>query len=173
MSTDPRTVAAEYLRNLSRQHAGAEAPAPAIEAVIARTQPVGFAPAEVVFREGDTGDRALFVVAGRLRATLGGRPIGDTAPGEIVGEAAIFLRAGRRAATVTAVEPTTCLALTRDLFRAQAQNPAVIAMEAHLLGLLVQRIAGTDALLVRAWREATAEKVDVRDRLWMLMGGRS
>jgi CRP-like cAMP-binding protein len=162
-------AAAKYLQELAQKH-GIEASAEAVAELFAQAPTVDLPAGEVVFREGDSGEHALFVVAGRLRATLQGRPIGDTFPGDVVGEAAIFVSAGSRSATVTAVEPTTCLKLGRDLFRTSSSNAAVIALEAHLCRLLCKRIAATDALLVRAWREAASIQGDVRERI-LLLGG--
>ena len=167
---DARTAAAKYLQELARQQ-GVDQSAEAVETLCAQTPAIDFAAGEVVFREGEPGDRALLVVAGRLRATLQGRPLGDTVPGEVVGETAIFVSAGQRSATVTAVEPTTCLSLGREVFRNNPTNPALMALEAHLCHLVCARVAATDALLVRAWREAAAAQVDVRERFWLLMRG--
>jgi CRP-like cAMP-binding protein len=175
MATTAQIAAAHYLRSLSRELLGVEAPPEAIEALCAQAPPVAFTAGDVVFRQNDPGDRALFVVEGRLRATLRSegaeRALGDVTPGDVVGETAIFVRAGHRTATVSAVEPTTCLELTRELFQRAALNPALVALEVHLADLLARRIAGTDALLVKAWREAGG-KPDVRDRLLGLLGGR-
>jgi CRP-like cAMP-binding protein len=168
---DARTVS-QFIHDLARQR-GLEASAEAVSALCAQAPAVEFPAGEVIFREGDPGDRALLVVAGRLRATLQGRTLGDTVPGEVVGETAIFLSAGQRSATVTAVEPSTCLSLGRDLFRNNPSNPALIALEAHLCHLVCARMAATDELLVRAWREAAAAQVDVRERIWSLLGART
>jgi CRP-like cAMP-binding protein len=181
MDLDPQSATAQTLRELSRRYqpqgAGAEPSAQALEELARLAPTVTFHSGEVVFREGEPADRALFVVQGRLRATLKAgegpdaqeRPIGEVAPGDVVGEAAIFLTAGRRSATITALEPTICLELSRELFRTSAHNPALIALEVHLLHLVAQRIVDTDALLVRTWREPSSQAP--HDRLALLLGG--
>ncbi|HET6284648.1 MAG TPA: hypothetical protein VFH73_27070, partial [Polyangia bacterium] len=72
-------AAARYLQELAQKH-GIEASAEAVDALFAQAPAVELPAGAVVFREGDSGEHALFVVAGRLRATLQGRPIGDTFP---------------------------------------------------------------------------------------------
>jgi CRP-like cAMP-binding protein len=75
---------------------------------------------DVLFRQGDHGDRLLVLSSGRLDVTA--RPpsgtvtaIGSIAPGEIVGELAL-LTGGRRAAMVRATEDSAGVALSREAF---------------------------------------------------------
>ncbi len=81
-----------------------------------------FAVGETVFREGDTGDSAAFVLRGAAEACVGGdedgggrRMLGDIGPGGVIGEITLLLDSPR-AATVTATEPLSVLMLSRDLF---------------------------------------------------------
>jgi hypothetical protein len=74
-------------------------------------------------------------------------------------------------ATLTAAEASTVLTMKRDLFRASAANPALIALEQHLLLMMVRRIANTDTLIADAWRQADGGRRSVRDGLVSFFGG--
>lgn len=144
----------------------------------------------VVFRQGDPADRAMLVVAGRLVTTVGegesGRTVGEIGAGEVVGETALFVNGGRRNATVTATEPTRCLIITRELLARSANNPAVVAVERHLLGSMARRIRSTNLNIQRVWKDddwqpevekpaatgASAPTLTIRQRLRGLFGGK-
>jgi CRP-like cAMP-binding protein len=75
---------------------------------------------DVLFHQGDAGDRLLVVTAGELEASGrlpdgGERLFAKVGPGEIVGELAL-LAGGRRTATVRAVTDSAGFALTRQTF---------------------------------------------------------
>ena len=136
----------------------------------------------VLVREGDPADRAFFVLAGRLRASVALAPgaIGDEGPdsgrtvneipaGEVTGESALFLTGGRRVATLTAIEPTTLLVLRRECFLPGAPNPALVALESHILVGLARRIESTGAQIVEAWRTAASTPTS-RGGLLALLG---
>jgi len=81
-----------------------------------------FAAGETVFREGDTGDSAAFVLRGAAEACVGGgedgsprRILGSIGPGGVIGEITLLLDSPR-AATVIATEPLSVLMLSRELF---------------------------------------------------------
>ncbi len=73
-----------------------------------------FAPGEIIFREGDKGDAAYMIVAGRCRAYRTANGVEETLnvmePGEAFGEMALILFEPR-AATVVAVDAVTVLVL--------------------------------------------------------------
>ena len=122
------------------------------------------------------------MVAGRLRASIAlgadaperdQRTVNEIAAGEVVGESALFMTGGRRTATLTALEPSTVLVLRRELFQPGAPNPALVALESHILAGLARRIERTDAQgIVDAWR-ATAAGAGPPSRggLLALLGG--
>ena len=181
MSTEPRAAIAQRLADLARQYGVPQPGADAIDGFCALAATETFAAGDVVFRQGDPADRALFVVSGRLRATLQvgdgagseQRLLGDSVAGDVVGETAVFVNGGRRTATLTAALATTCLVLKRELFLASGHNAAVIAMEGHLMRLLVGRIVDTDALLLRIWNDASTGKTELRQGLSHLLGAPS
>jgi serine/threonine-protein kinase len=73
-----------------------------------------FAPGEIIFREGDKGDAAYMIVAGRCRAYRTANGVEETLsvmePGEAFGEMALILFEPR-AASVVAVDAVTVLVL--------------------------------------------------------------
>jgi len=150
-----------------------------IDALVRAAPPVELAAGDVLAREGEPADRAFFLLAGRLRAsvTLGPdkeRTVNEIAAGEVTGESALFLTGGRRSATLTALEPSTALVLRRELFLPGAPNLALVALESHILAGLARRIERTDAQIVEAWRAASAGKgAPGRVGLLALLGGTS
>ncbi len=148
-----------------------------------------YGPGEVIFRQGDEADRALLVVAGRLVSAVGAgvdsRTVGEVLAGELVGETALFVSSGRRSATVTATEPTRCLVITQELLRGSTDNPAMVAVERHLLGSMARRIRSTNLSIQKIWKDddwqpeapraaasgAAAPPLTIRQRLRKLFGG--
>jgi CRP-like cAMP-binding protein len=105
--------------------------------------PRHFAPGAVVVWEGRTGLALFVVLGGRLRVTQQvaaegeARELRDLGPGEAFGE--LTLLTGRpRSATVTALEPTDCLALHRLDFLAELRAHPEVAL--RLLETLAQRL---------------------------------
>jgi energy-coupling factor transporter ATP-binding protein EcfA2 len=74
---------------------------------------------EIVFREGDEGETACFILDGDAVVSVGMGParqvVGHLGPGSVVGEIALLLDSPRTA-TVTADTKLTVLALSRELF---------------------------------------------------------
>jgi CRP-like cAMP-binding protein len=91
------------------------------------TSPWSAARGDVLFRQGDPGDRLLLLTSGALEvcarfATGGERSFATIAPGEIVGELAL-LAGGRRAASVRAVSDSAGVALARETFELLRLQP--------------------------------------------------
>jgi CRP-like cAMP-binding protein len=163
MTEDPVAAARRQITALGPSGWGRRALDDAdVDALLRAAPPAQVGAGEVLTREGEPADRAFFLVGGRLRAsvTLGDdrtdrdRTVNEIAAGEVTGEAALFLTGGRRTATLTALEPSTVLVLRRELFQPGTANPAVVALEAHILAGLARRIERTDAQIVEAWRTA-------------------
>lgn len=159
-----------------------------IEALVALAPPQDYPADAVVFRQGDKADLALLVVDGRLEATVEGggtiRRVGEVGPGEVVGEQALFNPVARRNATVSALQPSRGLLLSRELMERAADNQALIALETYLMGSLARRIRSTNRTLMQAWKDsnpkpAPAELADkaarqggsLLDNLRRLFGG--
>ncbi len=143
--------------------------------------PVHFGLGELIFQQGDAAATAMLVVNGRLAAIVGDRTVGEIRGGEIVGETALFASGRTRSATVKAMETTTCLSVSRQLLAAAALNPALVAIEEHLLGTLARRIRSTNLTVQKVWKEEdpgvatgaapAAPKGNLRDRFMSIFGG--
>ncbi len=95
---------------------------------------------EVLVRQGDPGDAAYLVIAGRLVATVDGRDMGMVGRGETVGEMAL-ITGEARSATITARRWTRTLRLgAEDFAGVVAAHPEVYR---RLTALLVERLRGT------------------------------
>jgi len=121
--------------------------------------PVRFPLGSTIFEQGAVSDVALLLVNGSLGVEVesGGerRSVGKVNPGEIVGETALFTRGGTRSATVRASEQSQCLLLNWDVLERGANNPAIVAVERHLLGTLARRIRRTNLEITALWKEST------------------
>lgn len=130
-----------------------------IESLVALTPPQDYPADAVIFRQGDRADVALLVVEGRLEATVEGggtvRRVGEIGAGEVVGEQALFHPSARRNATVSALQPSRCLIISRELLENAADNQALVALETYLMGSLARRIRSTNRTLLHAWKEST------------------
>ena len=78
-------------------------------------------PNDIVIAEGTVADRFFVVADGHLRVTCNEEPITELGPGACFGEGAL-LTDEPRAATVTAIEPSTLLSLNRAAFNYLTQT---------------------------------------------------
>jgi MFS family permease len=90
-------------------------PQATVELLAGRLTPVQAAAGEVLFRQGDQGDRYYLISEGRVDVVIDGAHTRTLGPGEGFGEIAL-LRDVPRTATVTTATPVTLYALERDDF---------------------------------------------------------
>lgn len=116
------------------------------------------APNEVLFEEGDPGDAFYVVVDGRVRITVGATPLTEVGPGGGFGELCLA-RPVPRSATVTAVEPTLVLGLSRDRFHEVVSRRPKIGSRLVLtaLDLLGDRLRDLTERLATVERIAVGE----------------
>ena len=177
MKQDPIAVARECLKALGPTGWGRSELSDADVEALLRLAPVEqVAPGEALVREGEPAERAYFVLAGRLRASIAlpgeDRVLNEIPAGEVTGETALFLTGGRRSATLTALEPTTVLVLGREVFLPGAPNPAIVALESHILQGLARRIDKMGTQIVDAWRAASGG-APTKAGILHLLGGAS
>jgi CRP-like cAMP-binding protein len=118
-------------------------------------QTVRFAAGEHVIREGEIGDAAYIVLAGRLEVykVEGGRsvPLRALGPGDVFGETSIFA-ASRRTASVRVVEDATLTRITSDLI--EEELTSMKPWMGAFVRTLAARFAGVEG---RAPRATTGE----------------
>ncbi|KAF0107652.1 MAG: hypothetical protein FD146_1686 [Anaerolineaceae bacterium] len=78
-----------------------------------------FRAGEEIIKEGEAGNCSYLIYSGKVRVTRKGqeKPLATLVAGDYVGEESVLAKRRRRTATVTAVEDTLTLALTREYFR--------------------------------------------------------
>jgi CRP-like cAMP-binding protein len=139
-------------------------PARSLQELCIMAPPVRFASGATIFKQGADSDVALLLVKGRLGVEVSAhgerREVGQVNVGEIVGETALFGRESNRNATVLAIEQSQCLLINQELLVSAATNPAILAIEKHLLGTLTRRIRRTNQETSKIWKEAGLDKID-------------
>jgi CRP-like cAMP-binding protein len=107
---------------------------------------VSFAPGDVIFREGERGDAAFVLLAGRVEIVVGG-PNGPLRVAELgsaasIGECSLFSD-GPRWATARALSQVNALRLSREAFeRLVMEYPSVGLGIIRTLGRRLQRAIG-------------------------------
>jgi CRP-like cAMP-binding protein len=132
-------------------------------AVLARCRRQRYAKAEVVFRQGDTGDCLHLLAVGTVAVRVS-TPLGDVAtlevlrPGDAFGEQALISAAApARSATVVALEPCETMRLTRsDFDELLDRYPAVAQL---LIQVLDTRLRQTSQNLLNALYLSTDARV--------------
>ena len=116
---------------------------------------VQFEEGHIVFHHGWAASVALLILRGKLVARVAHegvvRNVGEIGPGEIMGEQALFVPGGQRSASVVAKTACTCLLLEPGKWERHSDNPAMVALERHLLETLARRIRRTNAVVQEAW----------------------
>jgi MFS family permease len=108
-------VAARPLELLRTIPIFAPLPAPALERLAGLAKPVSAPAGEVVFSQGDHGDRFYAIESGRAAVSVDGAATRELGPGEFFGEIAL-LRDVPRTATVQALDDLGLYAIERDDF---------------------------------------------------------
>ena len=104
----------------------------------------------------------MLLVSGRLEVSIqtdnNVRHIGEIHPGEIFGEQGLFHNQGNRNATVMANQASIRAKITPDLMRDTWNNPAIVAMERHLIGTMARRIRTTNLNIQKVWKDSIKEE---------------
>lgn len=110
-----------------------------------------FAPGDVVFRQGDPGDAAYFIISGSAEVLMhnidGEMSVASVGENEMVGEIAILCDVPRTA-TVQATSELTTLKITKDLFFRMVIDFPEMAVE--VMRVLAYRLEHTTAQLREA-----------------------
>jgi CRP/FNR family cyclic AMP-dependent transcriptional regulator len=108
--------------------------------------PRTWAAGEVLFAEGDPGDRVLLLTSGRVKAAIAIETGGEVllavrGPGALLGELSV-IDGGPRATTVTALEPVSAVTIPLPAFRAYLDRHQAAADV--LLRLVARRLRDAD-----------------------------
>ena len=95
----------------------------------------------VLMRAGEPGREAFMIVSGSVAVEIGGEVVATLGPEHFVGEMAL-LENDLRTATVTTLEPTQALALSKRAFYAVTSQPYVASRLAVELAHRVRQLEG-------------------------------
>ena len=112
------------------------------KAVVSRKYPKG----ETIVKEGEQAVAFYVIVSGEVEVTKGGKTLDTMGPGVFFGDMAL-LDGYPRSATVSALENTECLVMTRWDFTAELRTNPTIALA--LLPVLCKRIRELEGEEVR------------------------
>lgn len=107
-----------------------------LDGILAVGQPVSFEPGQSMVEQGDAGDGMYIITSGTAEVDVGGR-FHKLTTGNFFGEMAL-VSAGKRMATVKAVEPVEALKIPADGFQAFLQAHPGVAMS--MLRAVVERL---------------------------------
>lgn len=107
-----------------------------IDGILQVGRPVSFEPGQAMVEQGDAGDGMYIIVGGGAEVDVGGR-FHKLTTGDFFGEMAL-ITAGKRMATVKAVEPVRALKIPADGFQSfLLEHPAVaLSMLQAIVGRL-------------------------------------
>lgn len=110
------------------------------KSVVPRSFPAG----ETIIKEGEQAVAFYVIVSGRVEMTKGGGKVGEKHAGESFGDMAL-LDGFPRSTTVTALEDTACLVMTRWDFTAELKsNPSIALALLPELSKIIRRLEGED-----------------------------
>ena len=182
MWIDPKESARLYLSGLAGLHLRRRVKPEEVDWLLERSPPVEYAAGQVDLRQGERSDAALLVVHGAFEVVVsspsGERVLGTAGPWDVMGETALYAPERPRSATVRATRDSSALVVGQRLLQEGRDNPAVVAIEYHLLHTLTERIRVTNQALHEAWveldrAESTPSTGASRNRLLNLVAGGS
>ena len=132
------------LDSLARVPMFRDVPKKGLERLERITRERTFKAGDTICKEGDEGVGFFMISSGKVDVTRAGHALATLSAGEFFGEMAL-LDNHRRSATVTALEPTVCLAMLRSDFIGELRSNADLAVE--MLTLLSRRLRELDEKL--------------------------
>jgi CRP-like cAMP-binding protein len=98
-------------------------------------------PGDVLFREGDAGDKMYVLLEGSAEISIAGKVVETAAPGALLGEIALIDRSPR-SATVTAKAPSRFAQVDQRRFHFLVQQTPYFAT--HVMQVLAGRLRNMD-----------------------------
>jgi len=111
------------------------------------TDTVNLSPGEILFNEGDIGDKMYVLLEGTVDVTIGGNVVETAEKGALLGEIALIEQAPR-SATVTA--KTTCRLAQVDQRRFHFLVQQTPFFATHVMHVLAGRLRSMDKWVVKA-----------------------
>ncbi len=105
------------------------------------TDAITLNPGEVLFREGDAGDRMYVLLEGAVDITIGGKVVEKATPGALLGEIAL-IEHSPRSATITATETSRFAQVDQRRFHFLIQQTPFFAT--HVMHVLATRLRNMD-----------------------------
>lgn len=112
-----------------------------ISALAGDRQPTSVKQGEVIYREGDLGDKLFGVVSGQVQLSWGGDHVETIGPGSCFGVGALLDPEHRRFGTAIAICDSALLPMNREEFLFAMQELPMFGLELlHNLELRLQRL---------------------------------
>ena len=115
-----------------------------LKLLVFTSERVNFEPDQVIFRQGDTGDKAYVVIEGEVDVVLesehGEKIVASLGANEIFGEMALLSKMPRTT-TIRARTPVVLLSLSQDVFLRMVEENSEIAVA--MMRVLAERLAST------------------------------
>ncbi|MEC7984675.1 MAG: cyclic nucleotide-binding domain-containing protein [Myxococcota bacterium] len=150
------------IATLKKMHMFKSVKKDALQALLKECEPTNYSVGQVICTQGDLAINAMVLLSGKLDVSVqtdtSTRHVGSIHPGEIFGEQGLFHSNGIRNATVKAAKPSICLQLTPRIMQTHSTNPAMVALEQHLIATMARRIRSTNLEIQKAWMDETKAK---------------
>ncbi|UCD58743.1 MAG: cyclic nucleotide-binding domain-containing protein [Candidatus Hydrogenedentota bacterium] len=109
---------------------------------------------ELIFRKGDVGHEMFVILTGKVDIVddLGENVgiVAELAPGEVLGEMAIFEKSHKRSAHALAREPSQVLVLSANMLNELLEQEIPKRFLINIIGLLCNRLRITNSMYMRA-----------------------
>ena len=109
--------------------------------LFSKSEAISLNPGDVLFREGDVGDKMYVLLEGTVDVTIGGKVVETAVPGALLGEIALIEQAPR-SATVTATVPSRFAEVDQRRFHFLVQQTPFFAT--HVMHVLASRLRNMD-----------------------------
>jgi serine phosphatase RsbU (regulator of sigma subunit) len=138
----------------------ADLPPEEIASLASALRPRDYPPGEVIFREGEPGDRLLIILEGQIEIVKAlGTPdehhFAIRGPGDFLGEMSLLYPDGRRSASVQASSPVQTLEMTRVDFDSLINRQPALAI--YLLRELANRLRNAENATIRDLQEKNSQ----------------
>ena len=152
----------DVIATLKKMHMFKSVSKDALRTLLRECEPTNYGIGQTICTQGDLAINAMVLLSGKLDVSVqtdtSTRHVGHIHPGEIFGEQGLFHSNGIRNATVKAAKPSICLQLTPRIMQTHSTNPAMVALEQHLIATMARRIRSTNLEIQKAWMDENKVK---------------